>query len=73
MLQIVGRAEVSCEGLTVEQSASKLTLLDGELLSEDVSPSPCGPLHRAVYTIVRGFLRDRMRERENQGETTVPL
>lgn len=73
MLQIVGRAEVSSESLTVEQSASKLTLLDGELLAEDVSPSPCGPLHRAVYTIVGGFLRDRMRERENQGETTVPL
>lgn len=73
MLQIVGRAEVSSESLTVKQSASKLTLLDGELLAEDVSRSLCGPLHGAVYTIVGGFLRDRMRERENQGETTVPL
>jgi len=73
MLQIVGRVEVSSEGLTEEQSACKLTVLDGKLLAEDISPSPCGALHRAVYTIVGGFLRDRMRERENQGETIIPL
>lgn len=69
----MGKAEVSSEGLTVEQSASKLTLLDGELLAEDISSSPCGPLHRAVYSIVGGFLRERMRERENQRETIVSL
>ena len=39
MLQIVGRVEVSSEGLTEEQSACKLTVLDGKLLPREAG---CG-------------------------------